>query len=420
MYSDAEKRKFLDKIINSEVLKGKDIYQKLLEFIVEAGLKNVVPTEISISQDVFNKGEEFISTEDTTVRVYVHNLRKKLDQYYQEEGKHDQIKLLIPKGHYRILFEKNTPDQHDKKKYNSKLIIFILSVLLVFAIVYIILDKIYFNANRFNTSNPYGQEFIWDHFFDNGFQSTLLVGDFLVFHEYNNNLSRARRIQDYSINTEEELNLYISENKDKGIEKWTLGELPHNIIFNIIDLNRVFFSFDLPIDVHFTTEVDIDFIKNRNVIYIGEFKNLRALTDIISFLPIKYQTLPWWQGSITYQTGDSLTTLNTFHDWGISRYVVDLGIVVKLPGQNKENFLIIAGFGYDSQIKLVEMLSDPAALARLEEQIRASYNYVPNYFAIVFEITGFDRASTNAEMKFFHEIKDDYYKQYNQLPDGLN
>ncbi len=90
-------------------------------------------------------------------------------------------------------------------------------------------------------------------------------------------------------------------------------------------------------------------------------------------------------------------------------------MVVSLPGQNKENYLIIAGFGYDSQIKLVEMLSNPASLNKLEEQVREQHGAVPNYFAIVFEITGFDRASTNAEMKFFHEIREDFYRQYNQL-----
>jgi len=415
LYSESDKRTILNKIINSEVLKSKDIYQKLLEYIVEAGLNDTIPTEVSISQDVFHKGENFISAEDTTVRVYMHNLRKKLDQYYQEEGKHDEIRLLIPKGHYRVEFEKNTPDEHERKDNKRKWTLFILSMILTAAIGYILLDKLYFQSDRTLKTNPYSNKFVWDKFFDNGFECGLLVGDFLVFHEYNSSLGRARRIQDYMINTDDELKAYSAENKEKEVEKWTLGELPHNIIFNIIDLNQIFFSFNQPVNVHFTTEVDINFIKNRNIIYIGEFKNLRVMADLISFLPITYQTLPWWQGNITFRDSDSVGTLHTFHDWGISRYVVDLGMVVKLPGQNKENYLIIAGFGYDSQVKLVEMLSDPSSLAALEDQIREQHSHVPEYFAMIFEITGFDRASTNAELKFFHVIKEDYYKQYNQL-----
>jgi hypothetical protein len=152
------------------------------------------------------------------------------------------------------------------------------------------------------------------------------------------------------------------------------------------------------------------------VIYIGEFKNLRAFADLISFLPIKYKTQPWWQGSISYQKNDSLKTLSTFHDWEISRYVEDLGMIIKLPGQNDENILFIAGFGYDSQIKMVEIISNVSMLNNLEKQIKNINAKVPNYFAIIFKITGFDRASTKAEMIFFYEIKDDYYKQYIQTP----
>jgi hypothetical protein len=233
----------------------------------------------------------------------------------------------------------------------------------------------------------------------------------MVFHEYNEQLQRSRRIQDYQINSLNELDAYIKDNPDKNIETWLLGELPHNSIFNIIDLNKVFLSYEQKFDISFSTEIDINFIKNRNILYIGEFKNLRALSDLISKLPIKYQTLPWWQGMVSYQTPDSLVTLQTSHDFGVSRYVVDLGIVAKLPGSDNENYIIFCGFGYDSQIKIVEMFSTKSSLVDLEKQITDIHGQIPEYFAIIFEVRGFDRASTTAEMKFFHEIENDYHKK---------
>ena len=47
----------------------------------------------------------------------------------------------------------------------------------------------------------------------------------------------------------------------------------------------------------------------------------------------------------------------------------------------------------------------------LEKQIKDINGQIPDYFAILFEVRGFDRASTTAEMKFFHEIENDYYKK---------
>ena len=45
-------------------------------------------------------------------------------------------------------------------------------------------------------------------------------------------------------------------------------------------------------------------------------------------------------------------------------------------------------------------------------RIESIHGFVPDYFTIVLEVTGFDRASTNAEIKFFHEVQEDYYQKY--------
>jgi hypothetical protein len=406
-----QKHKTLNKILSSEEFREKDLYQKLLTYLVEASFGGSTPKEVTIAQDVFQKGSDFNASLDTTVRVYAHNLRNKLEHYYQSEGENDSLKIQIPKGHYRVEFvTKSKPKVLKKSTRNYS--IWTLSILCLFLLTYIVLDKFYFQndahtADLISTNTP-----IWNTFFNNGYPNSVVIGDFLVFHEYNDQMQRARRIQDYQINTVQELDAYIRDNTTKDIESWSLGELPHNSIFNIIDLNRLFLSFEQTYDISFTTEIDINFIKNRNIFYVGEFKNLRALSDLISNLPIKYQTLPWWQGLISFQTNDSLVTLQTSHDWGVSRYVVDLGIFAKLPGSNNEKYVIICGIGYDSQIKIVQIFSDQSSLEDLENQIKKTHGHVPDYFAMVFEVRGFDRASTTAEMKFFLEIEADYYKKF--------
>jgi len=406
-----QQRKILNKIIGSEEFREKDLYQKFLTYLVEASISGSTAKEVTIAQDVFEKGDDFNAALDTTVRVYAHNLRNKLEHYYQSEGADDPLQIQIPKGHYRVEFVKKAKTE-TQKNFNRHYLLWTPWILCLLLIAYIIVDKVFIHTNTWSrdlidTSTP-----IWHSFFDNGYPSSVVIGDFLVFHEYDNDLQRARRIQDYQINTVQELDAYIKNNPNKGIESWTLGELPHNSIFNLYDLNRLFLSFEQTYDISFTTEIDINFIKNRNIFYIGEFKNLRALSDLISNLPIKYQTLPWWQGLISFQTEDSLVTLRTSHDWGVSRYVVDLGLFAKLPGSNNENYVIICGIGYDSQIKIVQIFSDQSSLIQLEEEIVIAHGYVPNYFTALFEVRGFDRASTTAEMKFLYEIEDDYYKKF--------
>ena len=402
----------LNKILETDFFQEREVYSNLLKYLVETYLKGVTPKEVTIAYEVFNKGADFNAAEDTTVRVHMHKLRKKLDQYYQDEGKQDDIRIMIPKGHYRVkVVERITGDRGAKQTFPNRFNI-ILAGLLLLSISYILIDSIRdMNSSVYitaiNNNDP-----IWKSFFENGYESSVVIGDFLVFHEYSPQLDRPRRIQDYEINTEEELDEYINSYPDNNAENWFLGELPHNSLTNIIDLQHVFLSFKQDININYTTEIDIDYIKKKNIIYVGEFKNLRALSDLISILPVHYETLPWWHGTISFNSGDSIVTLQTSHDWGISRYVVDLALVSKLPGQNDETYLIITGFGYNSQVKAVEMLSDPASLETLEEQIETLHGTIPEYFTMVLEVTGFDRASTNAEIKFFHEVKEDYYQRY--------
>ncbi len=402
----------LTKILETDFFQERELYRKLLNYLVDASLQGITPKEVTIAHEVFNKGPDFNAAEDTTVRVHMHNLRKKLDHYYQHEGKTECIRIVIPKGHYRVkVVEKSATDKKTTSA-NINRINVIWATLLFIALIYILVDKFYIGHKKQGFSFIESNDPVWGHFFSNAYPAAVVIGDFLVFHEYSPDLNRSRRIQDYEINTKDVLNSYIQSHPENNPENWILGELPHNSLTNLVDIQPVFLSFKQNFEINYTTEIDIDFIKNRNIVYIGEFKNLRALSDLISVLPINYETLPWWHGTISFNTGDSVVTLQTSHDWGVSRYVVDLALVSKLPGQNNENYIIIAGFGYNSQVKAVEMLSHKASLKLLEERIKEIHGHIPPYFIIVLEVTGFDRASTNANIKFFHEVQEDYYQKY--------
>ena len=323
----------LDKILNSSLFKKSVLYQNLFTYLIEADLKGETPKEVTIGHDVFNKSIDYNAADDTTVRVHMHKLRKKLEQYYQSEGNHDTFRISIPKGHYRVRFTRVAPSPAAKKSRAKDYTLVILVALLTFSIIHVVVDKIFSTSPNYTFEPIPANDAIWGQFFyDNDYPTTVVIGDFLVFHEYSGKLNRVRRIQDYEINTKKELEIYSKNNPNNKVENWFLGELPHNSIFNIMVLQPVFSSMGKEMNIQFTTEIDINFIKTRNIIYIGEFKNFRALSDLVSNLPVKFTTLPWWHGKISYPEKDSLAILKTVHDWGISRYVIDLALVAKLPG----------------------------------------------------------------------------------------
>lgn len=62
--------------------------------------------EYNIAIDVFGRGSEFDNKRDSIVRVEAHRLRKRLQQYYENEGADHEIQIIIPSGQYSPSFIK--------------------------------------------------------------------------------------------------------------------------------------------------------------------------------------------------------------------------------------------------------------------------------------------------------------------------
>jgi hypothetical protein len=66
-------------------------------------------TEQAIGQAVFGKRSHFNPAEDSTVRVYVRQLRLKLHEYYHSPEVHEELIVSIPKGGYMLDFSPTQP-----------------------------------------------------------------------------------------------------------------------------------------------------------------------------------------------------------------------------------------------------------------------------------------------------------------------
>jgi len=57
-------------------------------------------TEYTIAVDVFGKPQDFKESNDSSVRVEVYRLRKRLAQFYEAEGASQRVRILVPPGQY--------------------------------------------------------------------------------------------------------------------------------------------------------------------------------------------------------------------------------------------------------------------------------------------------------------------------------
>src|SRR6185503_6970996 len=59
-----------------------------------------------IAVEVFGRGTDFDVSQDAAVRVYIHKLRRKFEEFYAEHPEVGPERLAIPKGEYRLILER--------------------------------------------------------------------------------------------------------------------------------------------------------------------------------------------------------------------------------------------------------------------------------------------------------------------------
>ena len=104
--SFSEVRDELQVLCTSKAFRQSRGLAKLLRYICSKALVDEAEpiTEYTIAVDVLGKLKEFKESKDSSVRVEVHRLRKRLAEYYEQEGANHSIRIVIPTGHYTPRF----------------------------------------------------------------------------------------------------------------------------------------------------------------------------------------------------------------------------------------------------------------------------------------------------------------------------
>ena len=100
--SVAEVKAALSAVLDSKAFRQSPRLGRLLQYLCGKALLEVPEqiTEYTIAVDVFGKPQDFKESNDSSVRVEVYRLRKRLAQFYETEGAGQSMRILIPPGQY--------------------------------------------------------------------------------------------------------------------------------------------------------------------------------------------------------------------------------------------------------------------------------------------------------------------------------
>jgi len=105
---EAEKRAALDRVLASNAFHRSDQLRVLLRYLCEAEIEGRGGRldEYTVAVEALGRPRNYSPFEDGTVRNRVHNLRRRLEQYYLAENPSDPLQIVLPKGSYCPVFQK--------------------------------------------------------------------------------------------------------------------------------------------------------------------------------------------------------------------------------------------------------------------------------------------------------------------------
>ena len=104
------RRELVGRVLASTPFAKSERLSSMLLYICEQALQGQKKelTEQRIGEAVFSRSPHYDSAIDGIVRTHASRLRKKLDLYFDGEGAHEQMRIVLPRGGYTPLFEPHT------------------------------------------------------------------------------------------------------------------------------------------------------------------------------------------------------------------------------------------------------------------------------------------------------------------------
>ncbi len=107
LITDKVKKETVKNILNSDVFKKSLSNSSLLQYLLKKHIEDSHIKESIIEIEFYGDDPKESST-NSKVRVNMYHLRKKLQEYYKDEGLKDFYRVNLKKGQYNLQFSINT------------------------------------------------------------------------------------------------------------------------------------------------------------------------------------------------------------------------------------------------------------------------------------------------------------------------
>lgn len=361
---------------------------RLFDFLVEASGKDARPKEVEIALAVFSRDTGFDGAQDASVRVAMHRLRRKLDDFYSGPGRDQPARLSIPKGEYRLVAEAQGPAARPRRRA-PWLALAAAALIALNLAVWAFVARSGGEVAAVRRSPP------WAALAQSKRPLIVVVGDYYIFGESDPQTGVDRLIRDYGINSHEDLDAWLMENTDTPPGRFRdldLYYLPVGAAFALKDVAPVVAGgADEEVRVVMASDLTTDMLRRNDIVYLGYLSGLGALRDPV-FAASRFTVGDTWDELVDARTGREFASQEGGPGGGADTKR-DYGYVSSFPGPGGNRILVIAGARDMGLMQTAEAVTSRAGL----EALMARAKRAPAFEAL-YEAQGIRRSSLGGRL----------------------
>lgn len=396
-------RAHADRIRASGVLGRSPLMQRLFDFLLECSAQDRAPKEIEVAVDAFGKGAEFDVSQDAMVRVYIHKLRRKLEEFYTGPGAGEPVRLSIPKGEYRFIIESAAPAESledgarevsPPPARRAKWLWPALGAALAINAIVIAVVLFRFSPQT-DEFKPVRESAIWSPLLKNDRTVFVVVGDYYIFGETDEATMEVRRlVREFDINSRQDLENHMKVNPDLA-DKYMdleLAYLPTAAAFALRDVMPVLAPANRRVRVVTMSELNPAAIKSADVVYVGYLSGLGMLGDLV-FSGSRLSVGDSFDELVDRDTKQRYVSQAASAPIRGERNFHDYGYFATFAGPSGNRIIVIAGTRDVAAMHMAETLTSPSAL----QTLMAKAGNAPGFEAL-YEVYGMDKLNLDGKL----------------------
>ncbi|MBX2875381.1 MAG: helix-turn-helix domain-containing protein [Saprospiraceae bacterium] len=397
MIPDKELSALLERIERSTSLGASSTYPRLLRFLVEGTQAGNIPKEQAIAEHLL--GKNFAGSDTSKIRVYIYHLRKKLEQYYGNEGKDERYILSIPKGGYKVKF---TVRERDKSlsilSIKPKHLLPALSILLAGSLIVNVIF-LFFSAQQ--PGEIFSESIFWKEFFHEDKPIQVVLGDLFIFSEVDTVSGEAQNVRKPEINSIAQFEAYrdLKENQGKQLQEISYTHLINGSSEWINSLTKMFHP-KKELYIRPGSSMGAQDLHDYNIVFVGMQKTAGIFNTYFDKSKFEYDgskpnqyLLPQEEEVLRFRPKGDPDEQHT-----------DFGFIAKYPGPNDNTIFMFGGLWDTAASESLRNFVTSSKMSKIEAHMQTELGYIPQYFEMLIEVNGVDRIGFETEILYLKDL----------------